>query len=189
MTDRTRALRVAGVSAALVVIELVLLLSGRGSVPLPNGISVTILAIPAIMAAIWGGPLAGALVGGALGVTSYALATTPLFHNPLIAIVPRVLIGVVAALIYRTVRPRNNGAALALAGALGAVTNTGLILLLATVLTGPVGAPYISPAVAWDAARTSLGYEVVLAVVLVTGLGLIGSRVVPQPRPATRPKR
>ena len=53
----------------------------------------------------------------------------------------------------------------------------------------PVGAPYISPAVAWDAARTSLGYEVVLAVVLVTALGLIVSRVVPQPRPATRPKR
>lgn len=184
---RARAVRVFEVSAALIVIELALSLSGRGTLPLPTGVSVSVLAIPAILGGIVGGPVAGALVGGAFGLTSYALATTPLFHNAVIAIGPRLLIGAVAVLAYQAARPIGRGAALALAGALGAITNTGLILLLATVLTGPIGAPYLSPAVAWDVARTSIWYEVIVAAIVVTALGLIWNAL--QRRPAIQRKR
>jgi uncharacterized membrane protein len=156
----------------LVAIQVALALTGLSFVPLPTGLNVTILAIPAVLAAVLAGPIAGAVVGGVFGVMSLALATSPLFQNPAVAIVPRVLIGPIAAFVYRTVRPVNEVLALALAGAAGAVANTGLVLGLAIVLPGPLDAPYLAPGAALDVARTNLPSEAVLAAVVTVAVGL-----------------
>lgn len=156
----------------LAIIDVALAVTGATTVPLPTGLSVSVLLVPVAIAGVLAGFVGGAGVGLVLGVTTLTLAATPLFHNPVIAIAPRVIAGLVAALVFRLGRPINVPLALALAGALAAVANTGLVLLLATVLPGPVGAPYISPEAAWDVARSNIPSEAILVglVTLVVGL-------------------
>lgn len=155
------------------MIQVALGVTGRGSVALPSGLDATVLSIPAALAAVLAGPTAGALVGGVFGLTSFVLATTPLFQNPVIAIVPRVLIGLIAAFVYRGVRPLNETLALALAGAAGATANTALVLGLAAVLPGPLGGPYLAPGAAWEVARTNVPSEAALAALVTVAVGLV----------------
>ena len=74
-------------------------LSGVGFIPLPF-MKATIMHIPVIIGAIIEGPLVGATVGLVFGIFSiYQNITAPtamsvVFMNPIIAIVPRILIGI-----------------------------------------------------------------------------------------------
>lgn len=71
---------------------------GLGFVPAPTPAgAATTLHIPAILAGLTRGPVAGALVGLVFGFFSFTRATLPFFKDPLIAFVPRVLIGVLTA--------------------------------------------------------------------------------------------
>lgn len=159
------------ITGVLAVLQLGLAVTGLGSVLLPTGLNVTILAIPSILAGVLAGPVAGAVVGGVFGATSFALATSPLFQDPVIAMVPRVLIGPIAALVYRAVRPINNVLALGLAGVAGAVANTGLVLALAIVRPGPTGAAYLAPSAAWQIVGTNLPSEAIVAALVVVVVG------------------
>lgn len=64
--------------------------------------------VPVIIGAIIEGPVVGALVGLVFGLFSmYQNFTAPgptsfIFWNPIIAIIPRVLVGIVAYYVYRT---------------------------------------------------------------------------------------
>lgn len=158
-------------TAALLTIQVALTVTGRGTIPLPIGLNVTILSVPSAVAGVLAGPIAGTVVGAVFGLLSLSLATTPLFHDPVIAVLPRLLIGPVAVVVYRLVRSTNESLALLLAGAAGAATNTASVIGLATVLTGPVGAPYIAPAAAWDIIRRNVPAEaaVAAAIVLIVG--------------------
>ena len=69
-------------------------------VPTPAG-SATIMHIPAIVAGILEGPVAGALVGLVFGLVSFVFSSIPMFKDPLVAIIPRLFIGVAAAYVYR----------------------------------------------------------------------------------------
>jgi len=51
---------------------------------------------PAILGAVLEGPKVGALTGLIFGLHSFFRATSPIFADPFIAIVPRILIGIVA---------------------------------------------------------------------------------------------
>jgi len=62
--------------------------------------SATTMHIPVIAAGVLAGPIVGAFVGAIFGTISFLRATTPAFANPLIAIGPRILIGIVAALVF-----------------------------------------------------------------------------------------
>jgi uncharacterized membrane protein len=166
---QVRTIVVAGVLAA---IQLALGFSGLGFIPLPTGVNATILHIPAIIGGVLEGAAAGAAIGGIFGIFSFLRATTPLFQNPLIAIGPRLLIGVVAYLVYRAVKPVNEVLALALAGALGTLTNTVLILGLAVLVPGPNGVPYLSPELAWTVALTNAPGEVIVATIITVAVGL-----------------
>lgn len=163
--------RTLAITGVLAVLQLGLAVTGLGSVPLPTGLNVTILAIPSILAGVLAGPIAGATVGVVYAATSLALATSPVFQDPVIAIVPRALIGPIAALVYRAVRPINDVLALGLAGVAGAVANTGLVLALALVLRGPSGAPYLAPGAAWDIAGTNLPSEAALTALVAVVVG------------------
>jgi len=65
-------------------------------------VQITLMHIPVIVGAILEGPVAGAFIGLIFGLSSFYTATvSPLpiafaFLNPLVSVVPRILIGVVS---------------------------------------------------------------------------------------------
>ena len=73
--------------------------------PTPVGAATT-MHIPVIVAAVLAGPVVGGFVGAIFGVISFLRAGTPAFSNPLIAIGPRILIGIVAALVLAALKRR-----------------------------------------------------------------------------------
>lgn len=141
--------------ALLGAIMLVLSFTPLGYIPLPF-MRATTMHIPVIVGACLFGPKVGALLGGLFGVTSVIKATlepnimsfvfTPFYQfNPqfagswsslIVAILPRILIGVVAALVFEAMVKftRGDGFSFAVAGLVGSLTNTigvmGLIYLL-----------------------------------------------------------
>jgi uncharacterized membrane protein len=105
-----------------------------GFIPWFGGAALTIMHIPAIIAAIIVGPISGAAVGLVFGLFSMlqaALAPTGptdvWFTNPLLAVLPRLFIGPVAWLGYQAFK-RWPAIALPISGALGSLANTGLVL-------------------------------------------------------------
>ncbi|AQR97515.1 ECF transporter S component [Clostridium saccharoperbutylacetonicum] len=89
----------------LSAISIFLGVTGLGFIPIPP-VKATIMHIPVIIGAIVEGPIVGAFVGLVFGLFSmYQELTTMLptgfmFLNPIIAIVPRILIGISAYYIY-----------------------------------------------------------------------------------------
>ena len=111
-----------------------------GFIPWVGGVSLTILQIPAIIAAILEGPLSGAIVGLVFGIFSMVQAavapsgpTDVWFTNPLLAILPRLCIGPAAWAIYQLLK-RWKTVGLIAAGTVGSFTNTGLVLLVIGLL-------------------------------------------------------
>jgi uncharacterized membrane protein len=136
-----RKIAVAGVLSAIAI---VLGVTRLGFIPWFSGASVTILQVPVIIGAVLEGPLVGFIIGLLFGLSSLLQAaiapTGPVdvaFTNPLISVVPRLLIGPVAWYLYRIilgrkeaslVHPARYSAALIAAGLGGSLTNTILVL-------------------------------------------------------------
>ncbi len=104
-------------------------------------ISITFLTVPVVVGAILIGPSCGAVLGGVFGVTSFiqcfgmdAFGTALMGINPLytflICMIPRILTGWLAGLIFRALFKFNKKMtwSLALASLSGAVINTGLFV-------------------------------------------------------------
>ncbi len=122
----TRQLAISGLLGAIAII---LGVTGLGFIPVPTPAGhATIMHIPVILGGILEGPIVGALVGLIFGVYSFLNATNPIFANPLIAILPRIFIGVVAYYSYKYLWKSS-----AIAAALGTLTNTIGVLGLATL--------------------------------------------------------
>jgi len=95
-------LRTIVISGVLSAVTMLLGWTQIGFIPVPTPAArATIMHIPAILAGILEGPIAGALVGAIFGVFSFILASIPMFKDPLVAIIPRLFIGVTAAYTYR----------------------------------------------------------------------------------------
>ncbi|MCI8879396.1 MAG: ECF transporter S component [Clostridiaceae bacterium] len=157
-----------------------------GYIPL-GFMNATTMHIPVILGACLFGPKMGAVLGGLFGVTSVIRATltptltsfvftpfysfSPEFHGSwkslIVAIVPRILIGVVAGLAYQLAAKyvKQDAAAFAAAGFLGSITNTigvmGLIYLL-------FGEQY--------AAAAGESFELLLGIIM----GVVGTQGVPE---------
>lgn len=122
------------VTAVLSAVTIVLgLLPFGGYIPF-FGISITILAIPVIIGAILEGPIVGAGIGLIFGLTSLYQAATapkspldPLFVNPLLSVLPRMLIGPVAWLVWSALK-RWKVIGLLAAGFIGSYANTVFVL-------------------------------------------------------------
>lgn len=122
----------------LSAISIFLGLTGLGFIPLPT-MRATIMHIPVIIGAIVEGPAVGALVGLVFGLFSmYQNFTAPgptsfLFWNPIIAIVPRILIGLVAYYVYSLInnKIKKESISIAVASLLATFTNTAGVLSLA----------------------------------------------------------
>ncbi|HEU4321522.1 MAG TPA: ECF transporter S component [Roseiflexaceae bacterium] len=141
----TRRIVIAGVLGAIAI---ALGVTRLGFIPVPNiSGNATIMHIPAILGAVLEGPVVGVVAGGIFGFFSWTQADVPLFANPIIAIGPRLLIGLLAWLAYRSLLPVNKTLAAAIAGAVGTLTNTvGVIGLgIAFGLMTPEVIPLILP--------------------------------------------
>lgn len=121
-----------------------------GNIPV-GPLSITTMHVTVIITAIVVGPVDGAIIGGAWGILTWVRAfvapsssLAPLVMvNPLVSVVPRIMIGLVAGYLYRwlTRLSKQPRLAMILAGIAGSLTNTGLVL-------GAIALFYRTPAVA-----------------------------------------
>ena len=95
-------------------------------------VDATIMHVPVIIGAVVEGPLVGAAVGLIFGLTSLFKAFTEpsitsfCFMNPIISVLPRILIGVVAYYVYRLIYKISKKVYVSgfVAGIVGSLTNT-----------------------------------------------------------------
>ena len=123
----------------LSAISIILGLTGYGFVPLPLA-KATIMHVPVIIGAILEGPKVGILIGfmfGAFSLIQNIISPNLLsfaFLNPLVSVLPRVLIGLTAYYTYRLVKSKNENLRIAAAAAVGSMTNTAGVLGMIYVL-------------------------------------------------------
>jgi len=138
------------------------------------GLSITTIHITVIIAAVILGPRDGALVGGVWGmidwIRAFVAPTSPLapmvFTNPLVSVLPRILIGVVAGWVFIWFnRRRKTELGLTLAGIAGSLTNTILVL-------GLIGTLYRHQAAGF--------YQVDLSKLMPYLLTIVGTNGVPE---------
>ncbi len=132
----TRQIAIVGMLSA---ISIVLGASGVGFIPLPMA-KATIMHIPVIIGAILEGPVVGMAAGLIFGIFSIVQnLTNPsllsfAFLNPLVSVLPRMLIGVTTHYSHRIPFIRNSVLKIAVSAVVGTLTNTvgvlGMIYLL-----------------------------------------------------------
>lgn len=131
INQRTRKIVITGVLSA---ISIFLGVTRLGFIPWFSGASLTIMQVPVIIGAVLEGPVVGLAIGFIFGVFSLIQAavapTGPAdvwFTNPLLSVLPRLFIGPVSWLIYKSLK-RWKIPALIAAGIGGSLTNTVLVL-------------------------------------------------------------
>ena len=125
----------------LSAISIFLGMTGLGFIPIPP-VKATIMHIPVIIGAIVEGPIVGALVGLVFGLFSMYQAFTTLlptsfiFWNPIIALLPRVLIGIVAYYVFVFFKNKfkKKSIGIAIASILATLTNTVGVLGLTYII-------------------------------------------------------
>ncbi|HUX40260.1 MAG TPA: ECF transporter S component [Rectinemataceae bacterium] len=118
------------IAGALGAVAIVLGATRIGFIPwvLGPGFELTVMAVPVIIGAVLEGPVVGLAVGAIFGAFSMIQDTSGLFKNPLTALLPRMLVGVVAWLAYIPFAKRFPRVGAAVAGVAGSLTNTVLVL-------------------------------------------------------------
>ena len=135
-----RKMAIVGVLAA---ISIMLSMTPLGFIPI-GPTNATIMHIPVIIGAILEGPMVGITVGAIFGATSLLRAftmptiTSFVLMNPLVSILPRVLIGVVAYYVYKlTVKLTKNVFVSGwITGVIGSLVNTIGVLGMTYILYG-----------------------------------------------------
>ncbi len=137
-SSKTRRLVLIG---ALGGISIFLGISGLGLIRLPI-FSLTIMHVPVIIGALLEGPIVGIAVGLIFGLFSmYQNITAPgltsfIFWNPIVALIPRMLIGIVAYYSFKLLKSKikSTGVCTGFAAILGTLTNTIGVLGLTYIL-------------------------------------------------------
>ena len=144
-----------------------------GFIPVPNiSGNATIMHVPAILGGALEGPVVGTIVGGIFGIFSFIQAEVPFFRDPLVSILPRLFIGVVAWAVFAGLRNFSLDLAAAAAGVLGSLTNTVGVLGMA-VLLGYLPLAAVVPIVPQAIAEAILA--AIVTVVVVRGVMLYRS--------------
>jgi len=127
----TRKIVISGVLAAIAIL---LGVTRLGFIPVPTAAgNATIMHVPAIIGGIMEGWVVGGIIGTIFGIFSFLQATVPLFKDPLVAIFPRIFIGITAYFTYVALKKVNEYLALIVAAAVGTLTNTILVLGMAVL--------------------------------------------------------
>ena len=181
----TRQIAVIGMLSA---ITMVLGSTGLGFIPLPIA-NATIMHIPIIIGAIIEGPIVGATIGLIVGLFSiFQNITSPkllsfAFINPLVSILPRMLVGIIAYYSYSLFSKRNTTLSIGIGAAVGSLTNTFGVLTMIYVLYAAqfASANKIDPATAakviYGIALTNGIPEAIIAVLIVTPIVVAIKRV------------
>lgn len=165
-----RQIVVAGILGGIAIF---LAVTRLGFIPVPNlAGNATIIHVPVILAGALEGPVVGTIVGLIFGVFSFIQAEVPFFRNPLISILPRLLIGVVAWATFVGLRRISLDLASAAAGVLGSLTNTVGVLGMA-VLLGYLPLAAVVPILPQAIVEAILA--AVVTVVVVRGVMLVRS--------------
>lgn len=124
-------------------ISIFLGMTGLGFIPFPL-FNATILHIPVIIGAILEGPVVGGLIGlffGLFSMYNAAVKPTPLsfvFLNPIISVLPRILIGIVSYYVYVLIRKllkdKFKSFTIGFTAVVGSLTNTIVVLGLAYII-------------------------------------------------------
>lgn len=131
-TKRKMSTRKLAVTGMMIAITMILAYTPLGIIPL-QPVSATITHIPTIIIAILEGPVIGAITGCAFGIVSLIKAITapagildPYFMNPIISVLPRILIGLIAGYSYLGLYKilKKAAPAAVISAALGSITNT-----------------------------------------------------------------
>ncbi|QQK08708.1 ECF transporter S component [Miniphocaeibacter halophilus] len=182
----TKKLTIIGLLTALTII---LGLTPLGFIPL--GVTkITTMAIPTIIGAIIGGPLVGGFVGLVFGFLSiFQSITSPtilsfMFYNPLVSVLPRVLIGVVSGYLYKLLNKLklNDLIACGITGAVGSIVNTVGVLGMAYIFfadkISSVSSGLNASTVLIGIAAANAPFEIIANTILVglIGMALLKSR-------------
>ena len=144
-----------------------------GFIPVPNlAGSATIMHVPAILGGALEGPVVGTIAGGIFGIFSFLTAEVPIFRNPLVSVLPRLVIGVVAWASFVSLRRISLDLASAVAGVLGSLANTIGVLGMA-ILLGLLPVAAVVPIIPQAIAEAALA--AIVTVVVVRGVMLFRS--------------
>lgn len=181
--NRTRTIAVIG---SLGAVSVLLGLTHWGFIPWFGGVSLTIMHVPVIIGAILEGPVAGLVIGLIFGIFSLVQAATAplspydiLFTNPLISVLPRLLIGPLAYLGYRLFAslPRlGEVIGWGAAGVVGSLTNTVLVLLSLHLVAGFPAAAVVAVGVANGPLEAAVSAAITMPVVAALKRVIIGNR-------------
>ena len=156
----TRTIAVSGVLGAITIM---LSVTGLGMIPMPSLAGrATIMHVPVILGAILEGPVVGAFTGFIFGLYSFMTPVGAIPADPIVRILPRILIGVTAYYTYVLCRRSAFGAVMA--AIVGTLTNTIGYLGLATLIG------YLPWAASLTVMVTQMPFEIVLASVLILAL-------------------
>ncbi|MGX7199606.1 ECF transporter S component [Enterococcus nangangensis] len=153
-----------------------------GFIPL-GPINATTMHIPVIIGSLVLGPRVGALLGGFFGILSMLRSTTQItvtsfifspivsgdFRSVIVALIPRILIGVVPYFVYQFLKrfaktsPSKKSVSLLVAGFLGSMTNTLLVMNLIYFLFMDQYATAIG-------ATSDALYGIILGIILTSGV-------------------
>lgn len=165
-----RQIVVAGILGGIAVF---LAVTRVGLIPVPNlAGNATIIHVPVILGAALEGPVVGTIVGLIFGVFSFIVAEVPIFRDPLVSVLPRLFIGVIAWAAFVFLKRFSIDLASAAAGVLGSLANTVGVLGMA-VLRGwlvPAAIVPIIPQAIVEAILAAL-----VTVVVVRGVMLVRS--------------
>lgn len=113
----------------LFAITIILGATGLGFFPIPP-FKTTIMHVPVIIGSIIEGPIVGGIIGLLFGIFSMIQAiNTPtpvsfIFMNPIVAILPRVLIGITSYYVYKAVKTKVKAVNIGAGAFAGSFTNT-----------------------------------------------------------------
>ncbi|MGQ2282303.1 ECF transporter S component [Apilactobacillus kunkeei] len=138
--NKTYRMNILSVFIAIIIVQTSI--PGLGNIPI-GPFSVTIIPITVVLAAIVLGTKDGAIVGGVWGLITFVRAfwwpTSPLaiyvFTNPLVSILPRILVGLVAGLIFTRLYKPNKPYRMymSITGFVSSIVNTVVLLGLVYV--------------------------------------------------------
>ena len=142
--NQTRKLVLLGIFTTLLIIQT--FVPFMGYLPIPP-LNPTIIHITVIVAAITMGTIDGMIVGGIWGIIrmikAFTLPASPLdlllWTNPLIAVLPRVLIGLFAGLFYHHVQSKKEDKSIfkiSMSAIIGSFTNTIFVLFFIYLFYG-----------------------------------------------------
>lgn len=132
----TRQITTVGMLSAITI---VMGLTGLGFIPFPT-IKATIMHLPVIAGAILEGPVVGAFVGLIFGIFSIYQNMTapsvlsPALINPLVSVVPRILIGITSYYAYKAVKTKSMSVKIGVGAVVGSLTNTLLVMSMIILL-------------------------------------------------------